>query len=275
MKTILMHRIPHISLTIFRRANKIMIKSYLALLTLICMVTFHCASITSSPSSLSEEEIKKELLARGYKFFTNINDYNVKDGAPAIKLNKNGRYMPGDFGKICNINNLRVVIFENTQISEYPEKDLIDCESSSIEKYSFWRMPVNNLQICELSKRNKANKFTLSFFSVVINDQDISCFSEIPNLDKFISEEKAIFSDQAFCKFTSNAKKLTFLRLNDSRLTHKSLNCMLKLPALTGVMLQRWENVSETEMDEWVKEYEKKYNRKLEAQIIDPVGYER
>jgi hypothetical protein len=261
--------------SIILKKEKIKLKSYLALLSIIGLAIIQCASITPSPSRLSEVELKKDLEARGYKFFTNINDYNVKDGSPTVKLNKNGQYKSGDLGKICKINNLRIVIFENTQISEYTEKDLSDCESSSIEKFSFWRMPVNNLKICELSKLNRSNKFTLSFFSVAINDQDIICFSEISNLDKFISEENALFSDQAFCKFTSNAKKLTFLRLNDSPLTKKSLNCMLELPSLKEVMLQRWKNVSESEMNQWVKQYEKKYNRKLEAQVIDPSGSER
>lgn len=249
--------------------------SYRIQSVILLIMVINCSFLIDSPANYSQEELRKDLEKRGYRIFTRQPNYDINKKVAAIELNIKGQYKPGDFEKICRLKNIKQVFFEGIDILEINKADEVACSKSEVNRFGFTRLKLKTKDFCQLVKQMNPPRLVLDFTKVNLEDQDIICFSEIPNLESFITEIGAVFSDESFCKFASNAKKLTFLRLNDSPLTQKSLRCMLKLPSLTEVMLQRWKNVSEEEMDEWVKEYEIKYNRKLEAQIIDPIGYER
>ncbi|MCU0825784.1 MAG: hypothetical protein MUF77_14235 [Leptospira sp.] len=219
------------------------------------------------------ENVIKELQSRKYEYSKYLNFR--KEVVEEIVVKESTIYKEGDIDLICELRMLRELKFSKAKIANFSSAQSGKCQNSQISRVRVSNSNLNNLQICNFVKLLKSEMLSIEFYNSKFDGLDLECFSDLSNLDTLALDRVDLINDKQFCNFSKKSKKLTFLRLNDSPLTNKSLDCMLELPSLKEVMLQRWKNVSEDEMQDWVTKYERKYNRKLEAQIIDPIGYER
>lgn len=69
-------------------------------------------------------------------------------------------------------------------------------------------------------------------------------------------------------------KGITFFRGSELPFNKKHLQCILDLPNLAYLALQQWKGATTKDFHDLVDQYEKKYNRKLQADVDDPRGYE-
>jgi hypothetical protein len=88
---------------------------------------YKCISVADSSANFTQEEIKRELESRGYKFFSKRVGYQNNEKVAALELGKNGHYNLGDFEKICSIVNLREVYFDGLDILEINKGDGESC----------------------------------------------------------------------------------------------------------------------------------------------------
>ncbi|MCW7502884.1 hypothetical protein [Leptospira paudalimensis] len=241
----------------------------------VCFLTT-CSTTSENIAKMSDEELIQELSSRSYRFYLETIDAKNKVKIPAIKMNGKGQYLPGDLLKVCSIKKLKYLSIESGELPDFSLEEIRACKNSNVDTILIDNIKLNNFQICEIAKGLKAPKIRIDFNYIPLTDSELTCVSQIQNLDTFIVWEGAKITDEGMCQFSQNAKNLTFLRMDDiDFLTKKSTDCMLNLPSLKDVMLKRWKHVPESQMEKFVSAYEAKHKRKIEASIYDPVGYEK
>ncbi|TGM58041.1 hypothetical protein [Leptospira vanthielii] len=248
-------------------------------LSIFFLITFgfsHCSSATARIASMSDEELIQELTSRSYRYYRQNIGHKTQELVPALEMTGKGNYLPGDLVKVCSIKKLKFLDISWGKLPEFSEEEVSVCRNSNINTLFLKGIELKNSQICEIAKGLKAPKVRIDYDNIELLDTDIECFSQVSNLDTFIVGSGAKITDEGMCKFTANAKNLTFLRMDDIEyLTKKSTDCMLNLPSLKEVMLLRWKKVPENQMEKFVSAYEAKYKRKLDADIYDPTSYEK
>jgi len=235
-----------------------------------------CSTATSRIASLSDEDLIKNLTSRSYRYYMETFDASTKEKIPAIEMTGKGIYLPEDLVTICSIKKLNFLDISWGALPDFSDQEMSACKNSNLTTLFIRGSELNHKQICEIAKGLKAPKVKIDYSHVPLLDNDVECFSHVLKLDRFILGPGAKITDEGMCKFTENAKNLTFLRMDDmTNLTKKSLDCMLNLPSLKMVMFQGWKKVSEGQMEKFVSAYETKYKRKIDADIYDPTSYEK
>jgi hypothetical protein len=243
-------------------------------LTILLFLT--CVSNSSKVANMSEEEIIKDLTSRPYRFFSQTIDYKTKEKVPAIEMSGKGIYKYDDLSRVCSIDKLKFLVIAWGSLPAFSKDEIEACRNSNLNAIIIRGIKLENKNICQIAKGLKADKIRVTYESTEMTDSEFECFSEAIMLDSFSLDDYAKITDDGMCKFTENAKNLTFLRMDDmTNLTKRSLDCMLNLPSLNMVMLQRWKKVPESQMEKFVAAYEAKYKRKIQASIYDPTSYEK
>ncbi|TGL23569.1 hypothetical protein EHQ47_06775 [Leptospira bourretii] len=206
-----------------------------------------------------------------------INGYGYKKNAhlESVDINEKTDYSDGDLIRICSQPNLTSLAFKRTKVRSFSADASFACSKSNIAELAVINLTINKNELCNLVSTFTNKQLTLALSGIVFTNSDLECISKLKLLKYIAIPDRANISEESFCNFSKQMPQLLGIQLNNSTLATNGLNCILNFPSLRRVTLQNWNSVSEDEMGEWVKKYEKKYNRKLEAQIIDPVGYER
>lgn len=221
----------------------------------------------------NDSDLAKYLESKKYV----INGYGYKKNAhlESVDINEKTDYSDGDLIRICSQPNLTSLAFKRTKIRSLSADASFVCSRSSITELALINLTINKNELCNLVSTFTNKQLTIALSGILFTDSELECISKLKLLKYISIPDRANISGESFCNFSKQLPQLLGIQLNNSNLDINGLNCIMNFPSLRRVTLQNWKNVSEDEMDKWVKEYEKKYNRKLEAQIIDPVGYER
>lgn len=241
----------------------------------VCFLTT-CSTASEKIAKMSDEELIQELTSRSYRYYMATIDAKNKIKVPALEMNGKGQYRPGDLLKVCSIKKLKYLSIESGELPDFSLEEIQACKNSNVDTILLFNIKLNNFQICEIAKGLKAPKIRIDFNYIPLTDSELTCVSQVPNLDLFSVGPNAKITDAGMCQFAQNAKNLTFFRMEDiDFLTKKSTDCMVNLPSLKDVTLMRWKKVPESQMEKFVSAYEAKHKRKIEASIYDPVGYEK
>jgi hypothetical protein len=238
---------------------------------------YSCSSASERITRTPENELIKDLTSRLYQYYKENIGLKTKEFVQAIEITDKSIIQSDELMKICSIRSLKfMVIRSGGKFPAINDETVEVCKKSNLNSILINYTEMDNLKICQIAKGLISSKVRLDFNHIGLSDNVIECVSTVKNLDSLLIGPGSKITDEGMCKFTENAKNLTFLRMDDiTNLTKTSLDCMLNLPSLNMVMLQRWKKVPESQMEKFVKSYETKYKRKIDAGIYDPTSYEK
>lgn len=176
---------------------------------------------------------------------------------------------------VCLKKNIKSLGFHNDNFDQTLFSGIHECDWSSLESLQISSSKVDLNLLCSLFKYSTSKEKSLSLEERFINHHIIDCKSEDTGITGLSLYNLPACSDCSICKILPYFSTITSLSILKSSEGKVGLGCILEMPNLRSISLQSWKGATIKEFHEFAEKYEKKYNRKIEANIIDPVGYEK
>lgn len=175
---------------------------------------------------------------------------------------------------LCQAFMIKSILFASENLEPKFLVNSENCNWSSLESLYVNSNSINVNQICLFFKDSQSKEKSLNLTKVSVQPSIKQCFLSVPSINGFSIDYPIDFSGEQFCELVPYLKNITFFRSFDTPFTKKHLQCLLGMPNLKDLMLQRWKGATTKDFHDLVDQYEKKYNRKLQADVDDPRGYE-
>jgi len=249
--------------------NKLITNSIKRSLMTFFVILMHAGCQIQGSLVLPKDETTAATILENKGYGINYLKFKPGDQIYKVKMKATTRYEKGDLAAICKITTLKFLRFEGISFPELSNDDINSCANSNVNQLDFATIKSENHSLCKLLQLKKKPELILLFSNTRINRSLMECISDIKILSDFGMDGYLDITDEDFCSFSNKSKNLKFLRINESNLGKKSLECILNFTKLTSVMLQDWKNVPMAEHFKIMDAYEKKYGRKIEKLIND------
>lgn len=232
------------------------------------LMLFCCKAGVKTP--LSGNSLEDDLKSRNILLLKSKNKVEVNQ----VQIYRSSNVKDFYLIDICQKYTIKSIVFESENLAPNFLFNAESCDWSALEALYINANSINVNQICLFFKDSQSKEKSLNLTKVSVQPSIKQCFLSVPSMNGFSIDYPIDFTGEQFCDLVPYLKNITFFRSFDTPFTKKHLQCLLGMPNLKDLMLQRWKGATTKDFQDLVDQYEKKYNRKLQADVDDPRGYE-
>ncbi|MCW7457669.1 hypothetical protein ND856_09875 [Leptospira bandrabouensis] len=228
-----------------------------------------CSSLLISEEEQSKVTIQN-LREKGYRFRNSSS--SEKGAVPNSITQFRNIYQAGDFERICSLQQIRNIRFESTLVPVFTAKETSICSQLELGTLGMVDVTMTREAFCKVTETfsKTLNDFYIGGYISGLTEEMTPCIAKLSNIKSLsIGYGKAKATKETFCNTLRELKNISLLTIDNTDLPSNSLNCILELPNLKRIWLFNWRKVSYDDRASLIREYEKKYNRKIESNIVD------
>ncbi|TGN09084.1 hypothetical protein [Leptospira ilyithenensis] len=238
-------------------------KKIILIFNLLIVLNACSAKQTSDVKTNSDVE---DLRQRGYTIDL-IGDKGSKTSSH-MSSSKDTKILSGDLTKICKIEKLYSMRFEDSQIPNSFDNEINNCDLSGLTLFRFFKSSVTPSLLCSFAKIK--NFPHLSLMAAGVNDLGLDCLTEMQSIGVFdLTGANNTYTDEGFCKFAQSGIKIKTLYMYDANLTQKGYECLAEIQGIETMSFKRWKNFSKQEMSAVKDFYFKKHGKKIVINVFE------
>lgn len=228
-----------------------------------------CSSLLISDEEQSKITIQ-HLREKGYRLRNSSS--SEKEAFPNSITQFRNIYQPGDFERICTLRQITNIRFESTLVPVFNAKETSICSQLNLETLGMVDVTMTSESFCKVTETfsKTLTDFYIGGYISGLTEEMTPCIAKLSNVKSLsIGYGKAKVTKDTFCNTLRELKNISLLTIENTDLPKASLACILELPNLKRIWLFNWRKVFYDDRASLIREYEKKYNRKIESNIVD------
>ncbi|MCG6150475.1 hypothetical protein [Leptospira bandrabouensis] len=239
--------------------------------TILIFSLFLLSCQTTAINRTSKEGMKADLISRKIRLTPDKQNADLV----TLVIHKSSNVKNFSISEVCLNFKIKSLGIHNEEFDDLFFRNIRQCDWSNLEEVAISSKKVDLKLICSLFKISNQRQKSLLIQNLILDQSLNHCNSAETGISSLGLDDIQFNGEFNFCNTLRNFSTIDLLSILKSSEGKKELACILDLPNLNYLSLQNWKGASISDFLDLVKKYEIKYKRKLQADVEDPLGYEK